>query len=208
MPRPQDPQRRALILRVARQQFARDGFVGTTMANIARAARIGVGSLYVYFPTKDAIALCLLQTYLEELERAIVPPMMESQGGEAIATSIAAGFQLVAHNEDLIALLHQVPPEMVIPICQRLPQVLEPAVAGQITRGQFRPLDPHFVTQWVNEQITWAINTCVLEKQYSLVSCQRQITELISRALLPQPVGERQSELEEEGGESDRPAIP
>ena len=47
MPRSADPQRRALILRVARQQFARDGFVGTTMADIALAAGMGVGSLYV-----------------------------------------------------------------------------------------------------------------------------------------------------------------
>lgn len=208
MPRSADPQRRALILRVARQQFARDGFVGTTMADIALAAGMGVGSLYVYFPTKDAIALSLLQTYLDEVEHAIVPPMVKLQGAKAIATSISAGFQLVEPNADLIHLLRQVPHEMVVLVCQRLPQVLEPAVAGQITRGQFRPLDPHFVTQWINEQITWAINMCVLEKQYSLASCQRQLVDLISRALLPQPAGERQSELGEEGGESDRSAIP
>ena len=187
MSRLPDPERRALILRVARQHFARAGFTSTTMADIARAAEMGVGSLYVYFPTKDAIALTLLHTYLDELERAIVPPMVEFEGGEAIARSIAVGFQLAACNEDIILLLHQVPPEMSAPICQHIPQALEPAVACQINQGYFRPGAPQFITQWVNNQINWAITACVLEKRDSLASYQRQLTDLISRALLPNP---------------------
>jgi AcrR family transcriptional regulator len=190
MSRLPDPKRRALIMQAARQQFARAGFTSTTMAEIARAAGMGVGSLYVYFPTKDAIALTLLQTYFDELERAIVPPMLELQGGEAIARSIAVGFQLAACNEDLILLLQQVPPEMIIPICQQLPQALEPAVACQINQGHFRPGDPQFITQWVNNQINWAINACVLEKRGSLTSYQRQLTDLILRAVLPNPVSD------------------
>ena|SRR5579859_6119566 len=188
MPRLPDPARRALILRVARQQFACAGFISTTMADIARAAGMGVGSLYVYFATKDAIALTLLQTYLDEVERAIVPPLVEFQGGEAIARSIAAGFQLAASNEDIILLMNQVSPEMIVPICQKLPQAVEPAVARQITQGHFRPGDPQFITQWINNQITWAINTCVLEKRDSLAAYQQQLTDLILGALLPNPV--------------------
>jgi AcrR family transcriptional regulator len=162
------------------------------MADIARAAGMGVGSLYVYFPTKDAIALTLLQTYLDELERAIAPPLLELQGGEAITTSIAVGFQLAACNQDLIVLLHQLPPELIGPICQRLPQALEPAVAQQINQGHFRPADPHFITQWINNQINWAINASVLERRDSLTSYQRQLTDLISHALLPNPVSDNE----------------
>ena len=187
MPRLPDSKRRALILRVARQHFARAGFTSTTMSAIARAAGMGVGSLYVYFPTKDAIALTLLHTYLDELERAIVPPMMDLHGGEALARSIAVGFQLAACHTDMILLLHQVPPEMSVPICQQLPQALEPAVARQISQGHFRPGDPQFITQWVTTQVNWAITACVLEKRDSLASYQQQLTDLISRALLPHP---------------------
>ena len=188
MPRLPDPERRALILRVARQEFARAGFTHTTMADIARAAGMGVGSLYVYFPTKDAIALTLLQTYLDDLERAIVPPLMELQGGEALASSIAVGFELASRNEDLILLMQQVPPEMIVQICQHLPQALEPAVAHQINQGHFRSVDPRFFTEWVNNQITWAINASVLERRDSLASYQQQLTDLISRAVLPNPL--------------------
>jgi AcrR family transcriptional regulator len=191
MSRLPDPNRRALILRVARQHFARAGFTRTTMADIARAAEMGVGSLYVYFPTKDAIALTLLQTYLDEVEHAIVPPLMEFEGGEAIAKSIAVGFEVAACNEDLILLLHQVPPEMIVPICQHLPQAVEPAVARQINQGHFRPGDPQFITEWVNNQINWAINASVLERRGSLAAYQKQLTDLISRALLPNPVSDQ-----------------
>ena len=200
MPRLPDPRRRTLILGVARQLFGRAGFAGATMADIARAAGMGTGSLYVYFPTKDAIALALLQTYLDEVEHAIVPPMADLRGAEAIAKSIAAGLQLVEPNADLIQLLPQLPPEMIGPICQRLPQVLEPAVARQIAEGHFRPLDAHFITQWVNAQINWAINLSVVEKQYSLDFCRRQLTDLISSALLPVSGGDDAPEHREEGG--------
>jgi AcrR family transcriptional regulator len=192
MPRLPDPERRALILRVARQHFAQAGFTSATMADIARAAEMGVGSLYVYFPTKDAIALTLVQTYLDELERAIVPSMLEFQGSEAIARSLAVGFELAACNEDIILLMYQVPPEMIVPICQQLPQAIEPAVAHQINQGHFRPGDPQFITQWVNNQINWAITASVLEKRDSLASYQRQLTDLISRALLRNPVSDQQ----------------
>lgn len=210
MPRPPDPLRRALILRVAREQFARDGFAGATMADIARGAGMGVGSLYVYFSTKDAIALSLLQTYLDELENAIVPPMVELCGDEALAQSITAGFQLVTPNEDLIVLLHQLSPELIGPICQRLPQVMEPAIQRQMTRGYFRPLDPHFITHWVNDQINCAINACVLEKRGSLELSQRQLIDLISRALLPDIVSDHPSERERKGvkrSADDSPAL-
>ena len=155
------------------------------MADIARAAEMGVGSLYVYFPTKDAIALILLQTYLDELERTLVPLMLEYKGGEAIARSISAGLQLAACNEESIVLLLQVPPEMSGPLCQHLLQALEPAVAHQISQEYFRQGDPQFITQWINQQINWAITACVLEKQGSLAWYQQQLTDLISRALLP-----------------------
>jgi AcrR family transcriptional regulator len=45
------------ILEVAEKQFAQQGFDAATTRDIARAARIGVGTLFNYFPTKDSIAL-------------------------------------------------------------------------------------------------------------------------------------------------------
>lgn len=46
---------RQRILEVARERFAREGFDETTTRDIASAAQIGVGTLFNYFATKEAI---------------------------------------------------------------------------------------------------------------------------------------------------------
>jgi AcrR family transcriptional regulator len=51
---------RQRILEAAQQQFARRGFEATTTRDLAQAARIGVGTLFNYFPTKESIAECLV----------------------------------------------------------------------------------------------------------------------------------------------------
>src|SRR6266542_5419590 len=47
------------ILRAAVTCFARQGYYGTTMEEIAAEAGIAKGAAYVYFPSKEAIFLAL-----------------------------------------------------------------------------------------------------------------------------------------------------
>ena len=51
---------RQRILEVAQEQFARNGFDATTTRDIAAEARIAVGTLFNYFPTKEAIVESLV----------------------------------------------------------------------------------------------------------------------------------------------------
>lgn len=51
---------RQRILAVARDQFTQNGFGATTTRDIASAARIAVGTLFNYFPTKESIVECLV----------------------------------------------------------------------------------------------------------------------------------------------------
>ncbi len=51
---------RQSILEAARKLFAQQGFEAATTRDIARAAGIGVGTLFNYFPTKEAIAVALV----------------------------------------------------------------------------------------------------------------------------------------------------
>jgi len=50
----------------AEQEFAAHGYEATTMTAIAKAAGAPIGSLYQFFPGKEALALTLLNQYLEE----------------------------------------------------------------------------------------------------------------------------------------------
>jgi AcrR family transcriptional regulator len=68
--------KRTRILEAAKQRFGRFGIKATTMQDIARAAEIAVGTIYQFFPDKDALILAwvdehrqLLHTQLEGILR-------------------------------------------------------------------------------------------------------------------------------------------
>lgn len=54
------------ILRGAARLFRKKGFVETTTRDLAGAAGIAAGTLFNYFPTKEALALDLVGTSLDE----------------------------------------------------------------------------------------------------------------------------------------------
>lgn len=57
----QKRRRRSAILREAAKLFASRGYEATGMQDIARRARLAVGTLYNYFPTKSEIGLALVE---------------------------------------------------------------------------------------------------------------------------------------------------
>jgi AcrR family transcriptional regulator len=55
------------LLEAAARVFVKHGYAKATTNRIAQAAGVSVGSLYQYFPSKDAIAVELLRRYRESL---------------------------------------------------------------------------------------------------------------------------------------------
>jgi AcrR family transcriptional regulator len=68
---------RARILAAAQELFASQGFEASTTRDIAREAKIATGTLFNYFPSKEAIVACLATEALEtsglEFERRTGP---------------------------------------------------------------------------------------------------------------------------------------
>jgi len=54
------------ILAAAARVFAQRGYAGSTTNHIATRAGVSVGSLYEYFPNKDALLVALVERHLEE----------------------------------------------------------------------------------------------------------------------------------------------
>jgi len=73
--------RRADILRAAKRVFAKKGFHGTTIADIAKAARLSYGSVYWYFDSKDTLFHAVMDNE-EQALRAHVWPHVLSAAGE------------------------------------------------------------------------------------------------------------------------------
>ena len=83
MARPQSPdydKRRAAILAAAAHLYARRGFQGASVADLAKACRTSKSLIYHYFPSKDDILYATMATHLDALVEAAE---RATQGGSA-----------------------------------------------------------------------------------------------------------------------------
>jgi AcrR family transcriptional regulator len=86
--RPRDPdleaRRRADILAVAGRVFADEGFAATDVQVIADRLGVGKGTVYRYFPTKEALFLAAVEAGLDELtaemDRVLAEPGADGLG--------------------------------------------------------------------------------------------------------------------------------
>lgn len=103
------------ILQAAAQVFTRRGYAGTTTNHIAERAGVSIGSLYEYFPSKDALLVALLEAHLHEGEEVLA-----RAEGEIVAESkdlavtvrhlVRAMVELHARDRDLHRLLFEEAP--------------------------------------------------------------------------------------------------
>ena len=88
-PQPRAPQQRrghdrvANLLAAAAELFVEKGFDATTMTEIAARAGAAIGTLYLFFPTKQAMAQAILAAQAEELSWQIDALREQSDGMHA-----------------------------------------------------------------------------------------------------------------------------
>jgi AcrR family transcriptional regulator len=94
------------ILRIARELFARQGYTGTTIADIARELGTTTAALYYHFPSKADILggllaepLVIYQTIIESLDSGTAEP----------ADVLGAFIDLNADSQELAAMIDRDP---------------------------------------------------------------------------------------------------
>jgi TetR/AcrR family transcriptional regulator len=93
--------RRAGILRAARKVFARHGFDGATMDDVAEACSIAKGTLYLYFKSKRQIYLGVLREDLDSLREATRQAVAAATTAEArIRAFITTRFDFCEQHRD------------------------------------------------------------------------------------------------------------
>jgi AcrR family transcriptional regulator len=100
-PRADAQRNRARILEIAKDAFTRSG-VGISLDDVARQARIGPGTLYRHFPTRDSLLEAVYRTEVEKLaaaERSFsesMPPVEALRAWMLLFVDYIATKQLIA----------------------------------------------------------------------------------------------------------------
>src|SRR5215472_7697100 len=109
----------AAILDAAARVFAQRGYTGTTTNHIADRAGVSVGSLYEYFPSKDAILVALTEAHLADVKRVLRDATRElAQAPEGVEGTIRRIVLAAVQAHALAPDLHRVLSEESLRSCR------------------------------------------------------------------------------------------
>lgn len=181
------------ILDAAAHIFGELGYRAATTNDIAARAGISIGSLYQYFPNKDALLVALADRHVEEvsavLDVALADAAARRPSLDQLATELI-GLVVHLHESDRLHLLlaHEAPrtPEL----AQRLRVLFDrisTAVADHLERATPAMVDPLLTAALLVAMVDAAVHDVVIARptaQDRRAAMTRTI-ELIMRAIAP-----------------------
>ena len=100
------------ILQASARVLVRRGFDGFTTNEVAAAAGVSIGSLYQYFPNKEALVAALMMQHVEEMSAAILSELTRV-AQLPMAQAVRAVIELTVRAHAIDPELHQVLTEQV-----------------------------------------------------------------------------------------------
>lgn len=184
--------RREAILTAARKVFAKKGFDGATIADIARAAGVASGTVYLYYESKiDLFAALngrLWQVVVGAMQEAGAPP--DVRGGTT--ARIHAVFDAADRHRDLLRIVF-LNPDPRSEVARRLDsadqarvQPLQELIQGGIDTGTVRDTDPAMLAKLISSLVVIALYQCFIQEDgRNARAYEEAVTEMIVGALIP-----------------------
>jgi AcrR family transcriptional regulator len=129
-----------VILQAAARVFATHGYAAGTTNRIAERAGVSIGSLYQYFPNKDAILVALTRQHLQT-GLTLLAPVLELSPTQSLPAIVRAAVDATIANHRTNPKLHKMlfeeaprPPSLLAEL-QLGQQQLVDAVAGILERN-------------------------------------------------------------------------
>jgi len=147
--------RKKEILRAAAHVFAEKGYSNTTTKEIAEAADIAEGTLYLYFGGKREILLTIVQQMQATIE-AVFREAGELRGRQDVVDLVEKGYELLLADLPFTRtlLLESWVDEVILESfllenLQRIGRQVKGYVIQHMEEGGFRPMDPEMVTRTI-----------------------------------------------------------
>ena len=164
MARPQSPdydKRREAILEAAAQLYARRGFSGASVADLAKACSTSKSLIYHYFPSKDDILYAVMAEHLDALTEAAETACASGSTDARLRTLTVAFMRLYAsaqnHHKVLLNELDSLPPERRADVVAKQRRIIEAAesVIAEIAPGGGARVNTMLFFGMINWTHTW-----------------------------------------------------
>jgi TetR/AcrR family transcriptional regulator, fatty acid metabolism regulator protein len=186
--------KRERILRAAIDVFARSGYFNAKVSEIAKAAGVADGTIYLYFDGKEDVLLTIFREhtrhYLQTLERDLAEVR---RADERMRTVIRHHLETLGHDRAL-AVVSQVELRHSLKFMSLFSQqevadylnILRKVVEGGQREGTFRRnLHPQLVAKAVFGILDEMVTSWILsEKDYDVAAQADQVADLILTGLL------------------------
>ena len=184
--------RREAILKAGQKVFAKKGFDGATIADIAHEAGVASGTVYLYYESKidlfAALNAQLWEVVTDAMRDADAPP--DVRGGTQ--ARIHAVFNAADHNRDLLRIVF-LNPDPRTEVARRMKHsdqartepLIELFQAG-MQAGTVREGDPAMLARLISSLVVIALYQCFIQQDSGNVRAfEETVTEMIVGALTP-----------------------
>ncbi len=152
--RPPTPGLREAILAAGERVFGRRDYSQVQMDDVAAACGVGKGTLYRYFPSKQALYLAVTFDGIEKLRDELAAVVAETESAaRALEQIVRRTLAFFWDRRGFFALIHrqELEPDADVRewFAQRaeLTRIVEDTVRRAIAAGDLRPIDPRLATE-------------------------------------------------------------
>lgn len=196
--------RREHILSVAMEAFAKKGFDKATMREIAAAAKLPVGALYLYFKNKDEILATIFDQYLRQIEtQAVAAATRGATPREKLRNIITVNLENFDRFQKHIRVMNRetkaLAPDVrkrVIERMHRFIALFNDAVATGVASGEFRKsVDPVLIGNLIEMMCElWPLRQWSVGNR-GLPAVQSSLIDLVLNGVLESPRTKRSKEV-------------
>ena len=184
--------RRDAILASARKVFARKGYDGATIADIAKEAGVASGTVYLYYASKTDLFAALNAYFFQSIQEAMLQADAPPDVGGGTRSRIRAVFEACAKHRDLVRLVF-LNPDPRTEVARRMKnadeerlQPLADLLQGGMDAGIVRNADARFLARIITGLVTIALYQCFVQSDRSDVEAyENTVSDMVIGALTP-----------------------
>src|SRR5262252_5216758 len=203
--------KRERILRAAVKVFAKNGFHATRVSEVAKAAGVADGTIYLYFKSKDELLVALFEDRVDRLLGFLEAELpLRASAPEKLRRIIHLQLQLLEGERDLAEVItvivrqsKRLMKEHAVAKFTAYLDAIARVVAGGQAAGELRDdVSPHLAARALfgaldGITMTWALGKA---DRGGLLRVSGQLAELVLRGLAPTPASASTASATSAGG--------